>query len=185
MAGLYFFLSSLRQTRSWDRTRKVPRCCISEQYLTWILPLVTSSARRVNLVWHKLVRAVQKNFSKAGLLNKLLVMFYLKCWCCQQRTQQTSTLSIKVTARIFLLALPWLLALVQLYCMSQAAEQHHTHARFACARGIIRPSSFSPLSRTSRFGSHGWNTQRTPSLLPSAGFRRCQPGFALAMPGCA
>lgn len=44
------------------------------------------SERRVNLVCHKLVRAVQKNFSKACLLNKLLVMFYLKCSRCQQRT---------------------------------------------------------------------------------------------------
>jgi len=33
---------------------------------------------RVNLAWHKLVRAVQKNFSKTCLLNKLLLMFYLK-----------------------------------------------------------------------------------------------------------
>lgn len=100
------------------------------------------SERWVNLVWHKLVRAVQKDFSKTCLLNKLLAMFYLKYSHCQQRTQQTSALWAKGTARAFLLALPGLLALVQLHCVSQVTEQNHaythgSHVRVAsCDRAL-------------------------------------------------
>lgn len=92
-------------------------------------------------------------------------MFYLKCSCCQQRTQQTSTLAIKVTARIFLLALPWLLALVQFYCMSQTAQHVLcTHvAHVAQHDPAVCPHSLA----NALLAEQSWHPQLSPVCLGS------------------
>lgn len=191
-AGLYFIWSSLRQPSVWNSTRKVPKCCILEQYLKRILPPVNSSTWmcrvKGGLISYgiNLVRVGQKNFSKTCLLNKLLVMFYLKRSHCQQRTQQTSTLSVKATVRVFP---PWPSRnFLRLFSFIVCCKPL---SRTICAR-VVRVCTWHRTIKQiilfylqTSFWKHSWDIQLTRSLrawIPSYGR---QPGFALVALGCA